>query len=180
MSDIAGVALLPSRKHAVEYFGHMWVYWDRELDSPQSYRGYYPDMDDFPDELHGDWDAMAEYVKHNSVKGVMIVDKPAHEIFTVTHPMACYNATWSISPQERLALALECYIPEGETVVERGDYSWNEMRTDWNNCSSWVIKTVNGVVGDSGFLPCKRPKRLNSVIQDIWGAVVPPADRNLR
>jgi hypothetical protein len=180
MSDIAGVALLPSRVHPVEYFGHMWIYWERGLDCPQSYRGYYPNMDDFPEELQGDWEAMAEYVKDHSVKGIMIVDMIAHEIFNVTHPMSCYNATWSLTPKERLSLALKCYIPEGERVLERGEYSWNEMRKDWNNCSSWVIKIVNRVVGDCRFLACRRPKRLRSVIGDIWGTVLPPADVNLR
>jgi len=181
MENRAGVGLLPSQIDSDEEYGHMWVYWSDDESDRLPYRGYYPDVTALPEGISlDDVPAAIEYIKHNSVRGVLVVDDKAYTFQTESRKADCYKGTWQITPKEQFLLKSKCAIPIGEDKIIIGDYSWDESRPDWNNCSSWVINAVNEAVEDEAFLSCKRPKKLKVVIEDLWGDVKPSKEKEFR
>ncbi len=182
MTDTAGIGLLPSRIDPREEYGHMWVYWTTNEPSDRvPYRGYWPDLGTLPEGISiDDIEGALEFIRHNSVQGLLAIDMLAHDLHTSAGNGSCYEGFWSPTPEEKFLLDLKCSIPLGVEKIARGRYSWDESRPDWNNCSSWVIKIINRVVRDSSFLRCRHPKRLKMVIEDIWGKTRPPVSRGLR
>ncbi len=162
-----GVGLLPSRTLSEDHPGHMWLYWTNIVSTDHHHRGFYPNIDEIPEEFQ-DFRKWKEYFFCYSVPGRIRIDYSAME-WTRRYSNRYFDKKWSINAQRLSRLESQCEIPPGKDSVKHGYYSWNEHRDDWDNCSSWAIKVVNHAMENSGFITCALPKRLKHVKHAIWG-----------
>jgi hypothetical protein len=160
-----GVGLRPSRM-SQNNPGHMWLYWTNVENPHPPYRGFYPNINDIPEEFQ-DLSRWKDYFLEHSVPGILRVDYRAMQ-WAERNSNQCLDKHWSIEEEQQSRLNIHCEIPPGQDSITKGRYSWNEERNDWDNCSSWAIKAVNYIMDEPNFLTCQRPKRLSHVIRAIW------------
>ena len=166
------IGLLPSHVEADLVHGHTWISWTREDDDNHiSYRGYWPDLTDVPEEIPNVPVQIIEYIKIHSVRGIMKVDKKARYFCMGNIRDKILKRCWPILQEEKLRLNLQCGLADNQDSIVRGRYSWNEERPDWDNCSSWAIKIINYVKNSPDFISCERPKRLKYVTRSIFGTI---------
>lgn len=164
---------LPSHTIDRDHCGHMWLHWDESETNSTTHRGFIPDISEIPPEF-GEMRRWREYFPLHSVRGLMIRDDYGAS-FAREYPDHCLHHKWQLSSPDLLRLTLRCYLPPGEDSRPEGRYSWNEARTDWDNCSSWVLKILDHIFDKANFVTCPRPKRLSWVIRAIWGEHNHPA-----
>jgi len=162
-----GIGLLPPRHDEVSGFGHMWLYWKTpEKEHHPPFRGYYPVVEEIPSEYR-DYSKWPRFFARQRVQGRYQVDFDAMDIIHKLSDRVLVKE-WPITKEQLIRLRNRCFIPEGEQDVLEGYYSWNKGRSDWHNCSSWVISVVNHVMDEPNFLACASPKRLGVVGIEIW------------
>ncbi len=66
-----------------------------------------------------------------------------------------------------------CQVPEEQTYVLEGRYSWNSAHSSCNNCASWALNVIHKVVGYTDFLQSSSPKHLSVVKKEIAWDFIP-------
>jgi len=168
-----GIGLLTPRHDEVSGFGHMWLYWKAlEEEHHPPFRGYYPVREQLPQESsyknRRHW--LKDLIKlfaHSFVQGQYIVDKNAMD-YMETLADKILVKEWPINQEQLTRLRKRCSIPKHREFVIEGCYSWNKELFRCDNCSSWVIKIVNHVMGNPSFLTSSSPKRLSTVEKELW------------
>lgn len=167
-----GIGLLPPKYDEIIGLGHMWLYWQSpEKEEHPPYRGYHPVRECLPQELdyenrHQWFRAIIKLFAHSFVPGQYVVDKNAMD-YMETLADKILIKEWPINQEQLTHLRKRCFIPKHRESVIEGYYSWNKRFSQCDNCSSWVIKIVNHVMGNPNFLNSSLPKRL-SIVEELW------------
>jgi len=143
----------------------MWLGWLTDSAKYQC-RGYFPNVADIPADYR-DKSKWNSFFKTESVRGIRRIDFRAVEL-SRRFPEQIRIKEWEMKePHKKYLLEFICWIPSGRDGVFDGEYSWNPNNPKEHNCSSWVVKKINDVMGNN-FINCPQPKKLESVINHIF------------
>jgi len=167
-----GIGMVMPQVVEVFPFGHTWLYWKEEIDNFYPHcRGYYPIRDEIPPPVRNNRMKMLRFFAQESVPGHYRLDRRARRVMQECLEQI-FQKEWEITKEQLERLKARCRLPEGKTYKAEGQYSWNKKRSDWNNCSSWVIKVVCYVKEEPKFLTSSSPKQLSVVKEEIkWNHV---------
>lgn len=160
-----GVGLRPSRVDGEHDPGHMWLYWTEPQSERPPFRGFRPDENQIPDEFKPE-NKWREFFFTRSSPGIRYIDFYAAKL-RANHDKKCYDKCWEIVDLEKARLDLRCWIPPDTDSVAEGHYSWDTTRNGWNNCASWVIRTLNDDVMEREYLPLPKPAWIKHVLKAI-------------